>query len=266
MPRVLVGNFKGPKGDKGDTGSTGPQGPTGPIGATGPQGSKGDKGDTGAIGQQGPVGPQGPMGKVDETTTIAFTTPDTYIEPASGNSIANLFGRFKRWCLKMTSDITGLGNRITTAEGGINQLNSNLGKYNAVFGEIGAPGMTVYGRCISVKIGLIYEIEIMCKIETNTLQSTDSSGFTSGLSLSKIQSLLNISGTYLYSVIDYVQRSAVEFDYANIGYAAGFNQQTTGLLSFGRYYKNNGAFGAWPNGSGIYNVGNIIRAKLYFRA
>ena len=127
--------------------------------------------------------------------------------------------------------------------------------------------MSVYGRCISVRIGKIYQIEIMAKIETNTLQTAAnaSSTFTAGLSLTKIKSLLNISGTYLYSMIDYAQRSSTEFDYTNLGYSAGF-AHNNGLLSFGRYHKNDGTFGSWSNSSGFYNVGNIIRAKLYLTA
>lgn len=65
MPKVKVGNFKGPKGDKGekgDTGATGAQGPRGATGATGSQGIQGPKGDTGAIGPQGPKGATGAKG------------------------------------------------------------------------------------------------------------------------------------------------------------------------------------------------------------
>lgn len=84
MPKVLLGNVKGPKGDKGDTGATGAQGPKGETGATGPQGEqglpgaigaqgpkgetgatgpKGDKGDTGAQGPKGETGATGPQGE-----------------------------------------------------------------------------------------------------------------------------------------------------------------------------------------------------------
>ena len=59
MPKVLVGNFKGPKGDKGDKGDTGPQGPQGKTGATGPQGPQGNTGPQGVQGAQGPQGQQG---------------------------------------------------------------------------------------------------------------------------------------------------------------------------------------------------------------
>ena len=38
MPKVLVGNFKGPKGDKGDKGDKGEQGIQGVKGNTGAQG------------------------------------------------------------------------------------------------------------------------------------------------------------------------------------------------------------------------------------
>ena len=89
MPRVKLGNIKGPKGDKGESfkfsdftqeqlaalkgpkGEPGPQGPPGPQGERGNdglpgqqgiQGPPGPKGDKGDPGPQGPVGPQGPPG------------------------------------------------------------------------------------------------------------------------------------------------------------------------------------------------------------
>lgn len=62
MPKVLVGNFKGPKGDKGDKGDTGAQGPKGATGATGPQGIQGIQGPKGDTGAQGPKGATGNTG------------------------------------------------------------------------------------------------------------------------------------------------------------------------------------------------------------
>ena len=63
MPKVLIGNIKGPKGDQGDTGPQGPQGVKGDTGDTGAQGPKGDQGIQGPQGIQGEQGPQGPQGE-----------------------------------------------------------------------------------------------------------------------------------------------------------------------------------------------------------
>lgn len=70
MARILIGNIKGPQGI---------------------QGPKGDKGDTGA------TGPAGPMGAVDNTTLIEFTEAAQRANLVSGDSIAALFGKQKKW-------------------------------------------------------------------------------------------------------------------------------------------------------------------------
>lgn len=76
MPKVLLGNVKGPKGDKGDKGEQGAQGiqgipgeqgEQGPQGAQGPQGDPGPKGDPGETGAQGPIGNTGPQGPKGDT-------------------------------------------------------------------------------------------------------------------------------------------------------------------------------------------------------
>ena len=70
MAKILIGNIKGPQGI---------------------QGPKGDKGDTGA------TGPAGPMGAVDNTTPIEFTEAAQRENLVSGDSIAALFGKQKKW-------------------------------------------------------------------------------------------------------------------------------------------------------------------------
>ncbi len=68
MPKVLIGNFKGPKGDTGAQGERGPEGavgPTGPEGAQGPIGPAGPEGPKGEQGIQGPVGPAGGVNSVN---------------------------------------------------------------------------------------------------------------------------------------------------------------------------------------------------------
>lgn len=76
----------------------------------GPQGQPGAKGDTG---KEGPQGPPGPEGVVDGNSTITFVTPEAYQEPQSGDSIANLFGRFKRWILNLQDNLGPLSSLKT---------------------------------------------------------------------------------------------------------------------------------------------------------
>lgn len=71
MPRILIGNIKGPQGIQGPQG---PKGNTGPQGEIGPQGPKGDKGDKGSTGAQGPIGPAGPQGPLPPLTNNALAT------------------------------------------------------------------------------------------------------------------------------------------------------------------------------------------------
>lgn len=76
MARILIGNIKGPQGIPG---------------------AKGDKGDV------GPRGPAGPPGSVDNTTPIEFTEAAQRANLVSGDSIATLFGKQKKW----NADIEG---------------------------------------------------------------------------------------------------------------------------------------------------------------
>ena len=76
----------------------------------GPQGQPGAKGDTG---KEGPQGPPGPEGVVDGNSTITFVTPEAYQEPQSGDSIANLFGRSKRWILNLQDNLGPLSSLKT---------------------------------------------------------------------------------------------------------------------------------------------------------
>lgn len=47
-------------------------------------------------GIQGPIGPAGPTGAVNEDTPITYSTPSEYSAPASGNTIAVLFGKITK--------------------------------------------------------------------------------------------------------------------------------------------------------------------------
>lgn len=98
MAKILIGNTKGPQGI---------------------QGPKGDKGDTGA------TGPAGPMGAVDNTTPIEFTEAAQLANLVSGDSIATLFGKQKKW----NADILPIQEVVysnDTKEEALNKLNNPL--------------------------------------------------------------------------------------------------------------------------------------------
>ena len=75
MPKVLVGNFKGPKGDKGDKGDTGAQGPKGATGNTGAQGPTGAQGVQGTSYKNQGAWASGKAYKCDSTQidTVAYS-------------------------------------------------------------------------------------------------------------------------------------------------------------------------------------------------
>lgn len=92
-------------------------------------GPQGEQGIPGPVGPQGPQGPKGESGKVDGSTPIDFTTPDTYVEPKSGDSVANLFGRFKRWLLDISNGIgvvSTLKTPLKTVVGAVNGIYDSI--------------------------------------------------------------------------------------------------------------------------------------------
>ena len=94
MPRICIGNFKGPKGEKGDTGEgkIGPAGPKGEKGDVGPAGPKGEKGDVGPAGPKGEKGDPGPAGTTDTT----FTEATTLTKLVSGESFKAMLGKIAK--------------------------------------------------------------------------------------------------------------------------------------------------------------------------
>ncbi len=97
MPRICIGNFKGPKGEKGDTG----EGKTGPAGPAGPKGEKGDVGPAGPMGEKGDVGPAGPKGEKGDpgpagTTDTTFTEATTLTKLVSGESFKAMLGKIAK--------------------------------------------------------------------------------------------------------------------------------------------------------------------------
>ena len=120
MPRICIGNFKGPKGEKGDTGEgkTGPAGPQGEKGDVGPAGPQGKKGDVGPAGPKGEKGDPGPAGTTDTT----FTEATTLTKLVSGaKAVSSVFDKL---------DKSKVVNNQTTTEAGYaldaRQANPNI--------------------------------------------------------------------------------------------------------------------------------------------
>lgn len=103
----------------------------------GPQGEPGAKGDTG---KEGPQGPPGPEGVVDGNSTITFVTPEAYQEPQSGDSIANLFGRFKRWILNLQDNLGPLSSLKTPDKSStVAAVNANYDSIAQLEEDVGNP-------------------------------------------------------------------------------------------------------------------------------
>lgn len=103
----------------------------------GPQGEPGVKGDTG---KEGPQGPPGPEGVVDGNSTITFVTPEAYQEPQSGDSIANLFGRFKRWILNLQDNLGPLSSLKTPDKSStVAAVNANYDSIAQLEEDVGNP-------------------------------------------------------------------------------------------------------------------------------
>lgn len=127
MPRICIGNFKGPKGDKGDTGEgkTGPAGPQGEKGDVGPEGPQGKKGDVGPAGPKGEKGDPGPAG----TTDTAFTEATTLTKLVSGESFKAMLGKIAKAVSSVFEklDKSKVANNLTTNVAGY-ALDARQGK------------------------------------------------------------------------------------------------------------------------------------------
>ena len=118
MPKICIGNFKGPKGDKGDTGEgkTGPAGPQGEKGDVGPAGPQGEKGDVGPAGPKGEKGDQGPAGTTDTT----FTESTTLTKLVSGESFKAMLGKIAKAVSSVFDKLDKskvVNNQVTTETG-----------------------------------------------------------------------------------------------------------------------------------------------------
>jgi hypothetical protein len=130
MPKICIGNFKGPKGDKGDTGE-------GKRGPAGPQGEKGDVGPAGPQGEKGDVGPAGPKGEKGDpgsagTTDTTFTEATTLTKLVSGESFKAMLGKIAKAVSSVFDklDKSKVVNNQTTTEAGYaldaRQANPNI--------------------------------------------------------------------------------------------------------------------------------------------
>ena len=133
MPKICIGNFKGPKGEKGDTG----EGKTGPAGPAGPKGEKGDVGPAGPKGEKGDVGPAGPKGEKGDpgpagTTDTTFTEATTLTKLVSGESFKAMLGKIAKAVSSVFDklDKSKVVNNQTTTEAGYaldaRQANPNI--------------------------------------------------------------------------------------------------------------------------------------------
>lgn len=205
MARILIGNIKGPQGIPG---------------------AKGDKGDV------GPRGPAGPSGSVDNTTPIEFTEAAQRANLVSGDSIATLFGKQKKW----NADIEGgfmpytptafvLYNEDTKTEALRKIDNPTLlfgarnVSYRILFSD--AVGDSVFGGGISEITGHIYAsgkygFQLITK-------------FTNSSDRFRIRSLYNGTWTRLSTVYD---DSVNKPTPADIGAVSKTGDTMTGTLSF----------------------------------
>ncbi len=142
MPRICIGNFKGPKGEKGDTGEgkigpAGPKGEKGDVGPAGPKGEKGDVGPAGPKGEKGDVGPAGPKGEKGDpgpagTTDTTFTEATTLTKLVSGESFKAMLGKIAKAVSSVFDklDKSKVVNNQTTTEAGYaldaRQANPNI--------------------------------------------------------------------------------------------------------------------------------------------
>lgn len=143
------------------------------VGATGETGPKGETGEV------GPQGPPGPEGIVDGNSTINFTVPEVYQEPQSGDSIANLFGRFKRWILDIVEKIGDLTSLKTPdKKSAVAAINANYDSITQLEQDIGNPAdLTTTSKEV---VGAITELNsALDTLKTTTVCCYTGSGIVS---------------------------------------------------------------------------------------
>lgn len=203
MPKICIGNFKGPKGDKGDTG----EGKTGPAGPAGPQGEKGDVGPAGPQGKKGDVGPAGPKGEKGDpgpagTTDTAFTEATTLTKLVSGESFKAMLGKIakavssvfekldkSKVANNLTTNVAGyaldarqgkaLQDQITSLNGSLNNV-APKGK-SALCSSDGIVSLSIYNDSLYIKynkdVSKDYYAELAISTSGMVLITNDSSGY-----------------------------------------------------------------------------------------
>lgn len=220
MPRICIGNFKGPKGEKGDTGEgkTGPAGPQGEKGDVGPAGPQGKKGDVGPAGPKGEKGDPGPAGTTDTT----FTEATTLTKLVSGESFKAMLGKIAKAVSSVFDklDKSKVVNNQTTTEAGyaldarqanpnidgtlakqVADLNGSLNNVTKIYGSIKA------GENLEMRAGNLYNaIYIFGKLVMISFSIYPTADLYSGQILAELPKSLhakiewnNLSGAILLS-------------------------------------------------------------------
>ena len=218
MPRICIGNFKGPKGEKGDPGEgkTGPAGPKGEKGDVGSAGPKGEKGDVGPAGPKGEKGEPGPAGTTDTT----FTEATTLTKLVSGESFKAMLGKIAKAVSSVFDklDKSKVVNNQTTTEAGyaldarqanpnidgtlakqVADLNGSLHGITCTFVDIGGSGIPYFYIDARSGIALVSVISI-----------TDAEVYVTGISTNnksnklytiRLNKLLTNGTTYRFIVL-----------------------------------------------------------------
>lgn len=189
----------------------------------GPQGETGAKGDPG---KEGPQGPPGPEGVVDGNSTISFATPEAYQEPQSGDSIANLFGRFKRWILNLQDNLGSLSSLKTPDKSSaVAAVNANYDTIAQLEQDVGNPtDLTTSSKEV---VGAVNELNSALNglIKTKTVETGTSGNGNASLDL-KISKCIILSA--------FVPNKS----YVCIPYAYSVSQDTLGIHVLSEYSSN----------------------------
>lgn len=147
-------------------------------------------------------------------------------------------------------------------------LNDSLGVFKTAYGEIGANDtIVVYGTmCYKQITPTRFDLHISCVINEHDW-STESYAI---LSREKICTLLGIADfrNNLYkSRVVVTNYKGVDADYLDtiLGYSGlkANSSNTTPSIAIGRFYTENGDYGAWINNNNVFKVGTAFEMDLF---
>lgn len=216
----------------------------------GPQGEPGIKGDTG---KEGPQGPPGPEGVVDGNSTITFVTPEVYQEPQSGDSIANLFGRFKRWILNLQDNLGPLSSLKTPDKSSaVAAVNANYDTIAQLEQDVGNPtDLTTTSKEV---VGAVNEINSALSETTVSIEKMKNSFESKLLPVNKTitSSIDAFPGNYFFNIPSYGSNCDMPGNENYAGFVLFAGAQYTQLMCFGNLsgklytrIKINGVWKAW---------------------